>query len=90
MTNRGNILELKNLMNRYEMYKQIFETKNKEKYLIVGFNELLNIFEENANLVKINSEIKNRFINICKEFINNYKNYEEIKKRINYLKNLII
>ena len=90
MTNRGNTLELKNLLNRYEMYKQIFETKNEEKFLIVGFNELLNIFEENINLVKINSEIKNRFINICKEFINNYKNYEEIKKRINYLKNLII
>ena len=90
MTNRGNTLELKNLMNRYEMYNQIFKTKNEEKYLIVGFNELLNVFEENANLVKINSEIKDRFINICKEFMNNYKNYEEIIKRINCLKNIII
>ena len=62
MTNRGNILELKNLLNRYEMYKQIFTTKNEEKYLIVGFNELLNVFEKNVNLVKINSEIKDRFI----------------------------
>ena len=61
MTNRGNILELKNLLNRYEMYKQIFTTKNEEKYLIVGFNELLNVFEKNVNLVKINSEIKDRF-----------------------------
>jgi len=45
------------------MYKQIFTTKNEEKYLIVGFNELLNVFEKNVNLVKINSEIKDRFIN---------------------------
>lgn len=90
MTNRGNTLELKNLMNRYEMYNQIFKTKNEEKYLIVGFNELLNVFEENTNLVKINNDIKDRFINICKEFMNNYKNYEEIIKRINYIKNMII
>lgn len=90
MTNRGNILELKNLLNRYEMYNQIFKTKNEKKYLIVGFNELLNVFEENTNLVKINSDIKDRFINICKEFMNNYKNYEEIIKRISYLKNIII
>ena len=90
MTNRGNTLELKNLINRYEMYKTIFKTKYEEKYLIVGFNELLNVFEENIILVKINSELKNRFINIIKEFINNYKNYKEIIKRINYLKNIII
>jgi glycosyltransferase involved in cell wall biosynthesis len=90
MTNRGNTLELKNLLNRYEMYKKIFTTKNEEKYLIVGFNELLNIFEENVNLVKINSEIKDRFINISKEFMNNYKNYDEIIKRTNSLKNIII
>lgn len=90
MTNRGNTLELKNLLNRYEMYKQIFKTKDEEKNLIVGFNELLNVFEENINLVKINSEIKDKFIIICKEFMNNYRNYEEIIKRINYLKNKII
>ena len=90
MTNRGNTLELKNLINRYEMYKTIFKTKYEEKYLIVGFNELLNVFEENIILVKINSELKNKFINIIKEFINNYKNYKEIIKRINYLKNIII
>ena len=90
MTNRGNTLELKNLLNRYEMYKQIFKSKTEEKYLIVGFNELLNVFEENVNLVKINDEIKDRFINISKEFMNNYKNNKETIKRINYLKNLII
>jgi glycosyltransferase involved in cell wall biosynthesis len=90
MTNRGNILELKNLLSRYEMYKQIFKTKNEEKYLIVGFNELLNVFEKNVNLVKINNDIKDKFINICKEFMNNYKNYEETIKRLNYLKNIII
>ena len=90
MTNRGNTLELKNLLSRYEMYKQIFKTKNEEKYLIVGFNELLNVFENNVNLVKINNDIKDKFINICKEFMNNYKNYEETIKRLNYLKNIII
>ena len=90
MTNRGNTLELKNLLNRYEMYKKIFTTKNEEKYLIVGFNELLNVFEENVNLIKINREIKDRFINISKEFMNNYKNYDEFIKRTNSLKNIII
>jgi glycosyltransferase involved in cell wall biosynthesis len=90
MTNRGNTLELKNLMYRYEMYNEIFKTKDEEKNLIVGFIELLNVFEENVSLVKINSEIKDKFINISKEFINTYSNYEEIIKRINYLKNKII
>jgi hypothetical protein len=64
MTNRGNTLELKNLMYRYEMYNEIFKTKDEEKNLIVGFIELLNVFEENVSLVKINSEIKDKFINI--------------------------
>jgi uncharacterized protein YktA (UPF0223 family) len=64
MMNRCNILELKNLLNRYEMYKIIFKTKEEEQYLVVGFNELLNVFEENINLVKINNEIKGKFIYI--------------------------
>jgi glycosyltransferase involved in cell wall biosynthesis len=66
MMNRCNILELKNLLNRYEMYKIIFKTKEEEQYLVVGFNELLNVFEENINLVKINNEIKGKFINLFK------------------------
>ena len=57
MINRGNTLELKNVLNRYEIYKQIFKTKDEEKYLIVGFNELLNVFPENVNLDKISSKI---------------------------------
>ena len=89
MMNRGNILELKNLLYRYEMYKEIFKTKNEEKLLTVGFNELLNVFEENINLVKINNEIKNKFIKIINEFMNNYDNYKDIIKRINNLKNII-
>ena len=72
MMNRGNILEMKNLLYRNEMYKEIFKNKNEEKYIIAGYVELLDIFNNNINLIKENNDIKNLFIKNIKEFIKSY------------------
>ena len=63
MNNRGNILELKNIIYRNEMYKKIFNNTNEEKYIIAGHIQLLEIFQNNIEKVKNNTEIKNMFIN---------------------------
>ena len=57
MMNRNNILELKNLLYRQEMYKEIFKNKNEQKILINGYIELFYIFEKNLNLIKENNKV---------------------------------
>ena len=83
MMNRGNILEMKNLLYRNEMYKEIFKNKKEEKYIIAGYEELLNIFNNNINLIKENNDIKYLFIKNIKEFSNNYNISIEMRKKIN-------
>ena len=78
MMNKGNDLEMKNLLYRYDMYKEIFNTKNEVKYIIAGFKELLYKFDENINIIKNNNEILNKFFNITKEMMNNYELSDEI------------
>ena len=82
--NKGNILELENLLYRQEMYKEIFNNKNEEKYLISGYLELLKIFNNNTNffILKKNNEIKNKIIIKSYEVINNYNITKAIKKLI--------
>ena len=65
MSNRGNLLELKNLIYKIEMYEKIFENIKEKKYIITEYLNILLIIE-NQNLffkIKENSEIKNKIIN---------------------------
>ena len=89
MTNRYNELEMKNLIYKYDMYKEIFNSPNEEKYLIAGYYDLFYNFEINVNITKKNIEIKNMIIKKMKEFINNYKVSEDILKRIKSFLNSI-
>ena len=85
MFNRGNNLEMKNLLFRNEMYQEIFKNKNEEKYITGGYYELLEIFNKNIKVIQENNETKN----LCFKNLNNYmKKYylsEEIRLRINNL-----
>ena len=51
MFNRGNILEMKNLIFRNKMFRKIFKEKNEEKYILAGYSELLDIFGKNIKLI---------------------------------------
>ena len=84
MNNRGNILELKNIIYRNEMYKQIFNNKNEEKYITAGHKQLLDIFENNIEKVKNNTEIKNMFINEILEVKTHYNLSMEVLNKTNY------
>ena len=68
--NRGNILELKNLLYRNEMYKKIFNNKNLFQYLYAGYSEPLDIFENNINITRENYHIKKMFINFIISLLN--------------------
>lgn len=83
MMNRGNILELKNLIFRNEMYKKIFNNQNLSQYLLEGYTELLDIFENNINITKENYHIQKMFINNINDLIKNYNVSIHLLKRIN-------
>lgn len=90
MLNRGNLLELKNIINRHEMYKEIFISKKEEKYLIAEFSELLSFIEENNNFYRIireNLVIRHKIINIFKNFFSNFKISKLNIKKFNILLN---
>ena len=82
MMNRGNILEMKNILYKFNMYKQLFNNKNSENYLLEGYYELFDSFKENINIIKTNDEIKNNFINNMRTFINNYNISDKTLKEI--------
>ena len=85
MFNRGNLLEIKNLLYRNEMYEKIFKAKEEEKYIITGYLELIDIFDKNIETINSNDNVKNS----CFKELNNFKNYynisEEIIKRTDIL-----
>ena len=87
MKNKGNILELENLLYRYDMYKEIFNSADEKKYLIAGYFQLLEVFENNINIIYKNKKIKKNFIIKMKEFISNYNISESKLKKINLLLN---
>jgi len=68
MENSENILEMKNLLYRHEMYKKILTDKREKKFLIAGLSQLLFIYNQNINIIKHNKEIKQLFINKMKKF----------------------
>ena len=73
MLNRGNLLELKNIIYRHQMFEEIFDPKNEEQYLIAGFFEFKFIIENNHNFISIiknNKEIKNSVTQIFRKYMN--------------------
>ena len=85
MFNRGNILEIKNVIYRNEMYRNIFKAKEEEKYIIAGYLELINIFDKYIEIIKKHIDVKNKCIKELNFFIAKFKLSEEIIKKTNNL-----
>ena len=86
MFNRGNILEIENILYRNEMYRDIFKKKEEEKYVIAGNLELIYIFDKYIEIINKNEVIKNKCVNELNNFIKKFNLSEEIIKRTNDLK----
>lgn len=90
MENKGNELEMINLLYRYDMFKEIFKSKIEKEYFIAGYNELLYKFEENINIVIKNEKIKNKFFNISKEIKSMNISFDNIERLNVFLNKLFI
>ena len=85
MKNRHDLMELNCLIYRHEMYKEIFRTKNDEKYLIPEYFEIINFLEESDNyykLIKNNKKIQIKLIKIFINFIKTYQYSNLMKEKI--------
>lgn len=74
MSNRGGIMEVKNLLYRNEMYKKLFV--NEKLKIYEGWLEVLLLLKKYINIIRQDFEVKNKCIkemNELKEFINNNK-----------------
>ena len=89
MYNKGNSLDMKNLLLRNQIYQKIFDKKNETKYIIGGYVQLLKIIENNFNGIKENNETKKLYIKDLKNFMKKYNLSEEIKLNIKYMINNI-
>ena len=87
MFNRGNPLELKNLLYRIKMYKKIFKFKREKKYIIAGYVELIDIFVEHLEILKKIEVLKIKIIKDLKYLKKTYKLSEEMTKKVDYLIN---
>lgn len=85
MFNRGNILEIKNVLYRNEMYREIFKAKEEEKYIIAGYLELISIFDKYIEIIKKHLDVKNKCIKELKLFKAKFQLSEEIIKTTNNL-----
>ena len=87
----GTVLELKNLLNRHEVYEILFD-ETTEEYFFRSIKDLINIINGNQfwlNLVKTDEEIKFRTIKIMSDFINRYENKKlNIKKIASFLNSI--
>lgn len=89
MKKRYDIMELNNILYRHEMYKDIFKTKEEEKYFLPEYFEIISFIDANNifyDLIKHNNIIRNKLIKI---FINYFLKYESSnlnkKQIINFL-----
>ena len=51
MNNRGNVLEFRNLLLRNEVFQEIFNKKNEEKYITTGYLHLLEVFKKSIKIL---------------------------------------
>ena len=87
MFNRGNALELKNLLLRNKMFKKIFKFNYEKNYIIAGYIELVDKFVEHLEILKKVEELKIKSINDLKDLKKANDLSEEIKKKFDYLVN---
>ena len=80
MFNRGNSLELLNLLYRNEMYRKIFKKKEEEKYIIAGYLELIKIFDKYNEIIIKNKDVKSKCLKELNDFISKFNLSEEIIK----------
>ena len=77
LTNKiGSLTEVKSVIDKYEMFKEIYNTKEEKKYLIREFESLMYLIDDYGsfrNFFKENSYIKNWTIKTCNDFINEFK-----------------
>ena len=90
MYNRGNSLDIKNLLYRNKMYEKIFKRKNEKKYLMSGYYEIIDILGEYIEICKKNKEIKITIINDLNNLLNNYNISADYKKKIDNLLNQLV
>ena len=94
LTNQfGSYNELKSNIDRYEMFEQIYTSKEEKKYLINEFFNLLFLLDDIGSfkfIINENDYIRNWVIKKCNEFINEYPNeFYIIRKTKHFLKKLI-
>ena len=77
LTNKiGSLTEVKSVIDKYEMFKEIYNTKEEKKYLIREFESLMYLIDDYGsfrNFFNENSYIKNWTIKTCNDFINEFK-----------------
>ena len=77
LTNKiGSLTEVKSVIDRYEMFKEIYNSTEEKKYLIKEYDNLIYLIEDYGsfrNLFNENSYIKNWTIKTCNDFINEFK-----------------
>ena len=77
LTNKiGSLTEVKSVIDKYEMFKEIYNTKEEKKYLIKEFENLMYLIDDYGsfrNFFNENSYIKNWTIKTCNDFINKFK-----------------
>ena len=89
----GSYNEIKSNIDRYEMFEQIYTTKEEKKYLIKEFYNLLFLLDDIGAfnyIINENEDIRKWVIKKCNDFINEYKKESHIiRKTQHYLKKLI-
>jgi len=76
MHNQFNIIRIKNMLNYEEMFRQILNKKKEQKYIISNIKFIIYYFSKYKNMfspMKSKINIKDRFINLLKIYIQNYK-----------------
>ena len=76
ISNRGNILEMENVLYRNEMYRKILTKKYEKKYIIGELLELMYKVENHKGLINVlkgNIELRTKLNNILPIYTNKYK-----------------
>ena len=85
MSDRYNIIYIKDLIKWIKMFTKILNNKNNQKYLFNRLNYLTNLIGNKyrlINIIKNNIEIKNEYNNIFKKIIKQYNYNSSILKII--------
>jgi glycosyltransferase involved in cell wall biosynthesis len=76
INNQFNIIRIKNMFNYEEMLRKILNKKKEQKYIFGGIKFIIHYFIKHKSilsLMKSKIDIKDKFINLLKLYIQNYK-----------------